>query len=55
MAILLLADDEKELSDCLGQIVCNKMRGHGHSGLDGSEKYSERPSLPNKYRTQLAP
>ena len=55
MAILLLADDEKELSDCLGQIVCNKMRGHGHSRLDGSEKYSERPSLPNTHRTQLAP
>jgi hypothetical protein len=55
MAILLLADDEKELSDCLGQIVCTKMRDHGHSGLDGSEKYPERPPLPNTHRTQLAP
>ncbi len=48
MAILLLADDEKELSDCLGEIVCNRTR-------DGSKKYPERPPLPNTHRTQLAP
>ena len=55
MAILLLADDEKELSDCLGQIVHNRTRDHGHCGLDGSKKYPERPPLPNTHRTQLAP
>ena len=55
MAILLLADDEKELSDCLGQIVCNKTRDHGYCGLDGSKGHPERPSLPNTHRTQLVP
>jgi hypothetical protein len=43
MAILLLADDEKELSDCLGQIVRNRTRDHGRCGLDRSRGYPERP------------
>lgn len=55
MAILLLADDEKELSDSLGQIARNRTRDDGHCGLDGSRKYPERPPLPNMHRTQLAP
>src|ERR1700756_759461 len=38
MAILLLADDEKELSDCLGRIVSHRTRDHGHRGLEGSKK-----------------
>lgn len=55
MAILLLADDEKELSECLGQIVRNRTRDHGHCGLDGSRKYPEPPHLPNTHRTRLGP
>lgn len=51
MAILLLADDEKELSDGLGRIV--RHRDHAHRGLDGSKKYSERPHLPNPHQTRL--
>jgi hypothetical protein len=53
MAILLLADDEKELSDCLSQIVSNKTRDQGHCGLDGPKKNPERSPLP-RHRTQLA-
>jgi len=53
MAILLLADDEKELSDCLGRIVRHRRRDHGHCGLDGSNKYSERPHIPNTQRARL--
>ena len=55
MAILLLADDDKELSDCLGKIVSDRMRDHGHRGLDGSKKYPEWPASPNTHRTRLAP
>ena len=55
IAILLLADDEKELSDCLSRIVCNKMEGPWRQCPDCSEKYPERPSLSNRHRTQLAP
>ncbi len=54
MVILLLADDEKELSDCLGQIVRDRTRDHGDCSLD-SKKYPERPPLPNPHRTRLAP
>ena len=55
MAILLLADDEKELSDCLGRIVRHRTREVSHCGLDSSKKYSERQHLPNMHRTRLAP
>jgi hypothetical protein len=55
MAILLLADDEKELSDCVGQIARNRTRDHGHCGPDGSKKYPELPPFPNTHRTQLGP
>jgi hypothetical protein len=51
MAILLLADDEKELSDCLGRIV--RHRDHTHCFLDRSKKHSERPHLPIAHRTRL--
>jgi hypothetical protein len=55
MAILLLADDENELSDCLGQIVRNKTRDDGHGRVDGPKNYAERLPLPNTRRNQLAP
>jgi hypothetical protein len=55
MAILLLADDENELSDCLGQIVRNKTRDDGHGRVDGPKNYAERLPLPNMRRNQLAP
>jgi hypothetical protein len=55
MAILLLADDEKELSDCLGRIVRHRTREHAHCGLDGSKNYPEPPHLPNIHRARLGP
>jgi hypothetical protein len=55
MAILLLADDEKELSDCVGRIVRHQTRDHGHCGLDGSKPYSEPPHLTHRHRTRLGP
>ena len=55
MAILLLADDEKELSDCLGRIVRHKTRELGRCGLDSSKKYPERLRMPNTRRTRLGP
>ena len=55
MAILLLADDEKELSDCLGRIVRHRTRELGHCGLDSSQKYPERLRMPNTHRTRLGP
>jgi len=55
MAILLLADDEKELTDCLDRIVHHKARELGTCGLDGSKKYVVRQHLLNTHRTQLGP
>ena len=46
MAILLLADDENELSDSLGRIIGDRMQNQAYCGLDGGNNYAERPHWP---------
>ena len=55
MAILLLADDEKELQDCLGRIVRHRTREVGEHGFKTSKSCSERQHVPNTTRSRLGP